>query len=157
MVAAVITGATSPTPKMTTASTLMTLIMIFSSKRWVFKTLQNDSSIKYEESLCLPIFIFPHPSQLKPYPGINQLNRKSQLRSHPGSPSGRNVVYRMNAIPAPNVTATPASSTASSLLTVFTDLILSTTVAPLTTTRYKCTFSLWKAKRCLYRPFPTKR
>lgn len=63
MVAAVITGATSPTPgvKMTTASTLMTLIMIFSSKRWVFKTSQKDS-ITYEESL----FACAHFSPLFP-------------------------------------------------------------------------------------------
>lgn len=61
MVAAVITGATSPTPgaKMTTALTSTTLIMIFSSKRWVFKTSQNDSSIKYKESLFADGHFFP--------------------------------------------------------------------------------------------------
>ncbi|CAG08411.1 unnamed protein product, partial [Tetraodon nigroviridis] len=58
--------------------------------------------------------------ELKPFPGINQLNSKSQLRSHPGSPSGRNVVYRMNAFPAPNATAPPASTALPSTTTAAT-------------------------------------
>ncbi|KAJ0067959.1 hypothetical protein NL108_012678, partial [Boleophthalmus pectinirostris] len=49
--------------------------------------------------------------ELNPFPGIPQDNRKSQLRSRPGSPSGQNVVYRMNPILPPNATSTPLSST----------------------------------------------
>lgn len=62
MVAAVITGATSPTPgeKTTMVLTLMTLIMIFSLKRWVFKTPQNDSFIR--DDGCLHLFSTPFPS-----------------------------------------------------------------------------------------------
>lgn len=69
MVAAVITGATSPTPgaKMTTALTSTTLIMIFSSKRWVFKTSRNESSIKYKESLfAYGHFFPPFPAEAVP-------------------------------------------------------------------------------------------
>lgn len=60
MGAAVITGATSPTPgvKTTTASTPTTPIMIFSSKRWVFNASQKDST-KHEESLFACAHFFP--------------------------------------------------------------------------------------------------
>ncbi|XP_041855691.1 pikachurin isoform X2 [Melanotaenia boesemani] len=77
--------------------------------------------------------------ELKPFPGINQDNKKSQLRSHSGPPSGRNVVYRMNPIAPPNATDPPVSTTSS----IFTDLVFSatsesrpdtTTNAPFTTT-----------------------
>ncbi|KAM7392068.1 hypothetical protein PAMP_022707 [Pampus punctatissimus] len=72
--------------------------------------------------------------ELKPFPGINQDNRKSQLRSRFGPPSGQNVVYRMNTVaPPPNFTAPPASSTTSSIFQVFTDLVFSTTSEPSTT------------------------
>ncbi|XP_029685407.1 pikachurin-like [Takifugu rubripes] len=98
---------------------------------YITDSIKDDDGFDVDDS-DYDIFI----EELKPFPGINQLNRKSQLRSHPGPPSGRNVVYRMNAVPAPNGTAPPASSAASSLLTAFTDLIFSTTAAPLTTTRY---------------------
>uniref|UniRef100_A0A8C6MB72 EGF like, fibronectin type III and laminin G domains n=1 Tax=Nothobranchius furzeri TaxID=105023 RepID=A0A8C6MB72_NOTFU len=56
---------------------------------------------KYLDVLChsKPVF------QLKPFPGISEGNKKSQLRSHPGPPSGQNVVYRMNTVD------TPASTT----------------------------------------------
>ncbi|XP_032372298.1 pikachurin isoform X2 [Etheostoma spectabile] len=83
--------------------------------------------------------------ELKPFPGINQDNRKSQLRSRPDPPSGRNVVYRMNTIAPTNDTAPPSSSTTSSIFPDFTDLVFpptlepstsidTTTTAPLTTT-----------------------
>ncbi|KAM7416825.1 hypothetical protein PAMA_018745 [Pampus argenteus] len=72
--------------------------------------------------------------ELKPFPGIIQDNRKSQLRSRFGPPSGQNVVYRMNTVsPPPNVTAPPASSTTSSIFQVFTDLVFSTTSESSTT------------------------
>ncbi|XP_029960584.1 pikachurin isoform X2 [Salarias fasciatus] len=86
--------------------------------------------------------------ELKPFPGINQNNRKSQLRSRPAPPSGRNVVYRMNTITPPNVTDTEvstASTSTSSILPDFTDVVFPdnlgtssspdpTTPAPLPTT-----------------------
>ncbi|CAK6973835.1 pikachurin isoform X2 [Scomber scombrus] len=80
--------------------------------------------------------------ELKPFPGINQDNRKSQLRSRSGPPSGQNIVYRINTIAPPNITAPPASSTTSSIFQVFTDLVFSepsntgdtTTTASITTT-----------------------
>ncbi|TDH12776.1 hypothetical protein EPR50_G00051200 [Perca flavescens] len=102
--------------------------------------------------------------ELKPFPGINQDNRKSQLRSRPDPPSGRNVVYRMNTVAPLNVTAPPASSTTSSIFPDFTDLVFSptsepsiiidtTTTAPLTTsgitlptTTTTPTMSPWKGE-----------
>ncbi|XP_030271779.1 pikachurin isoform X2 [Sparus aurata] len=105
----------------------------------------TDSRIKDEDGFDVDdsdydIFI----EELKPFPGINQDNRKSQLRSRSGPPSGRNVVYRMNTIAPPNVTDPPASSsttTTSSIFPDFTDLIFAptserstTTTAPLGTT-----------------------
>ncbi|XP_056274944.1 pikachurin isoform X2 [Pseudoliparis swirei] len=94
----------------------------------------TDSGIKDEDGFDVDdsdydIFI----EELKPFPGINQDNRKSQLRSRPDPPSGRNVVYRMNTIAPPNVTAPPASSTTSLIFPDFTDLIYSTTSEPSTT------------------------
>ncbi|KAF3851144.1 hypothetical protein F7725_012916 [Dissostichus mawsoni] len=87
---------------------------------------------------------------LKPFPGINKDNRKSQLRSRPDSPSGRNVVYRMNTIAPRNVTATPASSTTSSIFPDFTDLVFSTTSEPRTTSYTKTTAPLSTTSN----PFP---
>ncbi|CAJ1068912.1 pikachurin isoform X2 [Xyrichtys novacula] len=69
--------------------------------------------------------------ELKPFPGINQDNRKSQLRSRSGPPSGRNVVYRMNTIVPPNITTT--QSTTSTVIPDFSDLIFSTTSETSTT------------------------
>ncbi|XP_037339550.2 pikachurin [Pungitius pungitius] len=93
----------------------------------------TDSRIKDEDGFDLDdsdydIFI----EELKPFPGINQSKdkRKSQLRSRPDPPSGRNVVYRMNTMAPTNVTAAPASSTTSSILPDFPDLIFSTTSKP---------------------------
>ncbi|XP_071774093.2 pikachurin isoform X1 [Centroberyx gerrardi] len=88
----------------------------------------TDSRIKDEDSFDVDdsdydIFI----EELKPFPGINEDNRKSQLRSRSGPPSGQNVVYRMNTVAPPNTTAAPASSTSSSILPDFTDLVFSTT------------------------------
>ncbi|XP_073322873.1 pikachurin isoform X2 [Pagrus major] len=127
----------------------------------------TDSRIKDEDGFDVDdsdydIFI----EELKPFPGINQDNRKSQLRSRSGPPSGRNVVYRMNTIAPPNVTAPPASSstTTSSIFPDFTDLIFATisersttgyssTTAPLSTTSFTLptttttpTMSPWKGE-----------
>ncbi|KAM9360430.1 pikachurin isoform 2-T2 [Symphorus nematophorus] len=107
----------------------------------------TDSGIKDDDGFDIDdsdydIFI----EELKPFPGIKQDNRKSQLRSRSGPPSGRNVVYRMNTIAPPNITAAPpASTTTSSIFPDFSDLVFSTasersttidttTTAPLTTT-----------------------
>uniref|UniRef100_A0A7N6ARY7 EGF like, fibronectin type III and laminin G domains n=1 Tax=Anabas testudineus TaxID=64144 RepID=A0A7N6ARY7_ANATE len=68
--------------------------------------------------------------KLKPFPGISEDNRKSQLRSRSGPPSGRNVVYRMNTIAPPNVTAPPVSPTTSSIFPDFTDVAFTTTSEP---------------------------
>ncbi|XP_051807199.1 pikachurin [Acanthochromis polyacanthus] len=102
--------------------------------------------------------------ELKPFPGISQDNRKSQLRSHAGPPSGRNVVYRMNTIAPPSVTTPPLSTTTSSILPDFTDLVfsvtsersstpdtpstttLTTTSIPLSTTTATPTMSPWKGE-----------
>ncbi|XP_037536294.1 pikachurin [Nematolebias whitei] len=65
--------------------------------------------------------------ELKPFPGVSEGDKKSQLRSHPGPPSGQNVVYRMNTADPPNVTEQPVSTTTSSVLMAFTDLVLSVT------------------------------
>ncbi|KAK9522827.1 hypothetical protein VZT92_019269 [Zoarces viviparus] len=94
----------------------------------------TDSRIQDEDGFDIDdsdydVFI----EELKPFPGINQGNRKSQLRSRPDPPSGRNVVYRMNTIAPPNATAPPASSTTSSIFPDFTDLIFSTSSTPSTT------------------------
>ncbi|XP_047446886.1 pikachurin isoform X2 [Mugil cephalus] len=75
--------------------------------------------------------------ELKPFPGISQDNRKSQLRSR-SDPSDRNVVYRMNTIappsatdpPVPTTTATAATTTTSSVLPDFSDLVFSVTSEP---------------------------
>ncbi|KAG8011973.1 Pikachurin [Nibea albiflora] len=67
----------------------------------------------------------------EPFPGINQDNRKSQLRSRSGPPSGQNVIYRMNTVAPPNVTT--ALPTTSTIFPDFTDLIFSTTSEPSTT------------------------
>ncbi|XP_056141374.1 pikachurin isoform X2 [Lampris incognitus] len=91
----------------------------------------TDSRIKDEDGFSIDdsdydIFI----EELKPFPGISEDNRKSQLRSRSGTPSGRNVVYRMNTITAPNATLDPASSapsSSSSIFPDFLDLIFSTT------------------------------
>ncbi|XP_008416718.1 pikachurin isoform X2 [Poecilia reticulata] len=61
--------------------------------------------------------------ELKPFPGIGENNGKSQLRSHSGPPSGRNVVYRMNGKVPPNVTDQPVDVTPSSIFSDFTDLV----------------------------------
>ncbi|KAG7223438.1 hypothetical protein INR49_015541 [Caranx melampygus] len=113
----------------------------------------TDSGIKDDDGFDIDdsdydIFI----EELKPFPGISQDNRKSQLRSRSGPPSGRNVVYRMNTIPPRNVTAPPVSTTTTttttttaSILPDFSDLVFpttsepstapdTTTTAPLTTT-----------------------
>ncbi|TMS03660.1 Pikachurin [Larimichthys crocea] len=92
----------------------------------------TDSSIKDDDGFDIDdsdydIFI----EELKPFPGINQDNRKSQLRSRSGPPSGQNVIYRMNTVATPNVTTT--SSTSSTIFPDFTDLIFSTTSEPSTT------------------------
>ncbi|KAF7652997.1 hypothetical protein LDENG_00088920, partial [Lucifuga dentata] len=85
----------------------------------------TDSGIKDEDGFDIDdsdydIFI----EELNPFPGISQNNRKSQLRSHSGSPSGQNVVYRMNTIDPPNVTVTPTPPpTTSSMITDFLDLV----------------------------------
>ncbi|XP_074526385.1 pikachurin isoform X3 [Halichoeres trimaculatus] len=71
--------------------------------------------------------------ELKPFPGINQDNKRSQLRSRSGPPSGRNVVYRMNTITPPNITTTLASSTTSTVIPDFSDLIFPTTSETSTT------------------------
>ncbi|XP_034452434.1 pikachurin isoform X2 [Hippoglossus hippoglossus] len=71
--------------------------------------------------------------ELKPFPDMDADNRKSQLRSRSGTPSGRNVVYRMNTIAPPNVTAPPVSTTAAPVFPDFTDLIFYTTSEPSTT------------------------
>ena len=42
------------------------------------------------------------------YPGAGEDNRKSQLRSRPETPSGGNVVYRMNTATPPKVTTPDA-------------------------------------------------
>ncbi|GLD54051.1 pikachurin, partial [Lates japonicus] len=94
----------------------------------------TDSRIKDDDGFDIDdsdydIFI----EELKPFPGISQDNKKSQLRSHSGPPSGRNVVYRMNTQAPPNVTAPPVSTTTSSIFADFTDLIFSTTSEPSTT------------------------
>ncbi|KAM3868180.1 pikachurin isoform 2-T2 [Diretmus argenteus] len=65
--------------------------------------------------------------ELKPFPAIKEDNRKSQLRSRSGPPSGQNVVYRMNTVVPPSVTVTPASSTTSSIFPDFLDPVFSTT------------------------------
>nr|XP_040052348.1 pikachurin isoform X1 [Gasterosteus aculeatus aculeatus] len=92
----------------------------------------TDSRIKDEDGFDLDdsdydVFI----EELKPFPGINQSkdNRKSQLRSRPDPPSGRNVVYRMNTM-APNVTAAAASSTNSPTFPDSPGRIFSTTSKP---------------------------
>ncbi|XP_072289150.1 pikachurin-like [Eucyclogobius newberryi] len=71
--------------------------------------------------------------ELNPFPGIPRDNRKSQLRSRSGPPSGRNVVYRMNPIAPPNATAPPARSSPAASEPDFTDLIFPTTLEPTTT------------------------
>ncbi|KAM4745930.1 pikachurin isoform 3-T3 [Anableps anableps] len=71
--------------------------------------------------------------ELKPFPGISENNRKSQLRSHPGPPSGQNVVYRMNGKVRPNVTDQPVALTTSSIFSDFTDLVFTVTSEPSTT------------------------
>ncbi|XP_029998816.1 pikachurin isoform X3 [Sphaeramia orbicularis] len=88
----------------------------------------TDSGIKDDDGFDVDdsdydVFI----EELKPFPGINEDNRKSQLRSRSGPPSGQNVVYRMNTIAPPNVTAPPPSSTTSFPLPDFTDLVFPTT------------------------------
>ncbi|XP_005722120.1 pikachurin isoform X1 [Pundamilia nyererei] len=80
--------------------------------------------------------------ELKPFPGISQDNRKSQLRSHSGPPSGRNVVYRMNTMTPPNVTAAPVSTTTSSIFSEFTDLLFPVTSQPSSTLETKTTAPL---------------
>ncbi|KAM8887242.1 pikachurin isoform 2-T2 [Spinachia spinachia] len=97
--------------------------------RYIF----TDSRIKDEDGFDLDdsdydIFI----EELKPFPGINHSkdNRKSQLRSRPDPPPGRNVVYRMNTMAPTNVTAAAASSTTSSIFPDFPDLIVSNTSRP---------------------------
>ncbi|KAM4616582.1 pikachurin [Polymixia lowei] len=88
----------------------------------------TDSRIKDDDGFDIDdsdydIFI----EELKPFPGINEDNMKSQLRSRSGTPSGRNVVYRMNTVAPPNATLTPDSSTSSSISPDFLDLVFSTT------------------------------
>ncbi|KAF7200402.1 pikachurin isoform X1 [Nothobranchius furzeri] len=68
--------------------------------------------------------------ELKPFPGISEGNKKSQLRSHPGPPSGQNVVYRMNTVEPPNVTAQPFSTTLAFIFSDFTDLVFTATAEP---------------------------
>ncbi|KAM9393601.1 pikachurin [Pholidichthys leucotaenia] len=123
----------------------------------------TDSGIRDEDGFDIDdsdydIFI----EELNPFPGINQDNRKSQLRSHPGPPSGRNVVYRMNPITPPNVTTPPVTAT-SLMFPDFTDLFpvtsessttlnttstapLASTSTPLSTTTATPTMSLWKGE-----------
>lgn len=72
--------------------------------------------------------------ELNPFPGINQDNRKSQLRSRSGPPSGRNVVYRMNPILPPNGTSPTAFSTTSFIPPDFSDLVFPTITETTTTT-----------------------
>eukprot|EP00064_Thunnus_orientalis_P002007 superscaffoldBa00000139_g2012 len=93
--------------------------------------------------------------ELKPFPGINQDNRKSQLRSRSGPPSGQNVVYRMNTIAPPNVTAPSASSTTSSVFQAFTDLVFSTTSEPSNTRDTTTTASLTTTSTTLPATTPT--
>ncbi|XP_038161879.1 pikachurin isoform X2 [Cyprinodon tularosa] len=86
---------------------------------------RTDSRFKDEDGFDIDdsdydVFI----EELKPFPGITENNRKSQLRSHPGPPSGRNVIYRMNTNVPPNVTDQPVTTTTSSILLDFTDLAL---------------------------------
>ncbi|MEQ2178091.1 hypothetical protein GOODEAATRI_010361 [Goodea atripinnis] len=110
----------------------------------------TDSRFKDEDGFDIDdsdydVFI----EELKPFPGIGENNEKSQLRSHPGPPSGRNVVYRMNSEVPPNVIDQPVTMTASSIFSEFTDLVLivtsepsstadTLTTAPPTTTRFNC-------------------
>ncbi|KAM9857833.1 pikachurin isoform 2-T2 [Aulostomus maculatus] len=101
----------------------------------------TDPRIKDEDGFDIDdsdydIFI----EELKPFPGINQDNSKSQLRSRSG-PSGQNVVYRMNTFAPPNVTAPPASSAVPSILPDLTDLVFPTTSERSTTSETTTTAS----------------
>ncbi|XP_070690309.1 pikachurin [Pempheris klunzingeri] len=103
----------------------------------------TDSRIKDEDGFDIDdsdydVFI----EELKPFPGIKQDNRKSQLRSRSGPSPGQNVVYRMNTIAPPNATAPPASSTTPSIFPDFTDLVFSTTSESSSTTDTKTTAPL---------------
>ncbi|XP_029916690.1 pikachurin [Myripristis murdjan] len=81
----------------------------------------DDDSFDIDDS-DYDVFI----EELKPFPGISEDNRKSQLRSRTGPSSGRNVVYRMNTIAPKTVPATTTSST-SSVVPDFADLVFPTT------------------------------
>ncbi|XP_029019587.1 pikachurin isoform X2 [Betta splendens] len=72
--------------------------------------------------------------ELKPLTGVSQDNRKSQLRSRSGPPSGQNVVYRMNTVP-PSFAVTPpvSTTTTASFVPDFTDPVSVTTSEPGTT------------------------
>ncbi|XP_034026318.1 pikachurin isoform X1 [Thalassophryne amazonica] len=71
--------------------------------------------------------------ELKPFPGINQNNRKAQLRSHSGLPSSYNV-FRMNTMVPPDVTTTTTdSSITSSVSPDFSNRGFSTTSGQSTT------------------------
>ncbi|XP_028312279.1 pikachurin [Gouania willdenowi] len=92
----------------------------------------TDTSIKDDDGYDIDdsdydVFI----EELKPFPAIGQDNRKSQLRSRSGSPPRQNVIYRMNTVVPPNITAQPlpptSSSSSSSILSDFTDVSLSIT------------------------------
>ncbi|XP_075875679.1 pikachurin isoform X1 [Nelusetta ayraudi] len=95
----------------------------------------TDSRIRDEDGFDIDdsdydIFI----EELKPFPGVGQDNRKSQLRSRSGPSPGQNVVYRMNTVAPPNITATPVSTTTSSVFPEFTNLVFLSTTEPTTTT-----------------------
>ncbi|XP_034547111.1 pikachurin isoform X3 [Notolabrus celidotus] len=97
--------------------------------RYTTDSRNKDEDIFDVDDSDYDIFI----EELKPFPGINQDNKRSQLRSRPGPPSGRNVVYRMNTIAPPNITTTPAASTTSTVIPDFSDLIFLTTIETSTT------------------------
>ncbi|CAG5923603.1 unnamed protein product [Menidia menidia] len=79
--------------------------------------------------------------ELKPFPGISEDNRKSQLRSRSGPSPGRNVVYRMNTMAPPNITDLPVSTTTSAIFPDFSDLVFSENSEPSMSTNLVTTTS----------------
>ncbi|XP_035999684.1 pikachurin isoform X3 [Fundulus heteroclitus] len=94
----------------------------------------TDSRLKDEDGFDVDdsdydVFI----EELKPFPGIGENKGKSQLRSHPGPPSGQNVVYRMDSEVPPNVTDQPVTMSASPIFPDFTDLVFTVASEPSST------------------------
>ncbi|XP_077601111.1 pikachurin-like [Stigmatopora nigra] len=122
-----------------------------------FTDLQNKDhdSLDTDDSDDYDVFI----EELKPFSGLSRDGGKSQLRSR-SSPSGQNIVYRMNTVVPPNVTKqAPASAPtdSSAILPDFSDLIFPTVprsdIPAITTTRtaattptVSLTMSPWKGK-----------